>query len=426
MAGTITVLSDGQTVRVEDRIYSLDSNGEIIHADAFKKLGVSSDPVELWRCQPSLRTVTGFLARNIAQVALHGFEYGDHGDRDRIDRSTPLARLLRKPDRTQTAYEFMHALVIDVCLFDRYAAQMFLEDDGSWRVVRIPPSVWKFDRGPTGRPNSIKARRKDGTEYTISLDRAFWIDGFPSDEDTSPIAALQEVLEEQQQSASYRRDLWRNGGRFPGWITRPHDAPPWSAPGPSGVSPREVFRAGWAKYSSGGDRAGATPILEDGMTYEEAKRGLTPEAAQQIEGRKFSIAETAAAYYVHPQLLGLLDGNYSNVSAYREILYSDTLGTWFQQIEQAFNCRAVPLIDDPDVVFVEFNVHEKLRVSFESQAKILQTATGAPIMLRSEARQRLNLPFVKGTDELVVPLNVTEGGQASPTDSGSQNEGMNE
>jgi hypothetical protein len=42
-------------------------------------------------------------------------------------------------------------------------------------------------------------------------------------------------------------------------------------------------------------------------------------------------------------------------------------------------------------------------------------------MTRAEARARLNLPHLEGTDELIVPLNVLEGGQASPTDSGSQN-----
>ncbi len=49
-------------------------------------------------------------------------------------------------------------------------------------------------------------------------------------------------------------------------------------------------------------------------------------------------------------------------------------------------------------------------------AALLQTAVGAPYMLRSEARAVQNLPYVDGTDELVTPLNVTTGGLASPRD----------
>ena len=69
MSGVITVMSDGVPVRMVDRVYSLDSNGVKIHDDAFKAFGSASDKLALWRCQPSLRTVTGFLAlENCNQV----------------------------------------------------------------------------------------------------------------------------------------------------------------------------------------------------------------------------------------------------------------------------------------------------------------------------------------------------------------------
>ncbi|MEM9521568.1 MAG: phage portal protein [Actinomycetota bacterium] len=421
MAGSITIYSDGLPVVVSDRTYSLTSTGEAVHADAYKALGAGAgDPFELYRCQPSLRTVVGFLARNIAQVTLLGLRFDENGTRTRVERSDPLARLLRKPDRTQTAVEFMKALVTDMCLFDRFAAQIFREEDGSYRLVRIPPALWWFERGPTGRPNRIAARRADSTEYSVSLDRAFWMDGFPSDAETSPIESLRGILAEQQQSASYRQDMWNNAGRFPGWIWRPLEAPKWTSDG------RDNFKAGWQKFASGGAKAGHTPVLEDGMKYEDVE-GVTPEQAQQLESRKFSIAEVMAAYYVHPQLLGLLEGNYSNVTAFRQILYGDTLGSWFEDIEQAFNCRAIPVITNgDDDTFVEFDVNEKLRQTFEEQVKILTSAAGAPILTRNEARARINQPPVEGGDELIVPLNVLEGGQTSPNDTGTQNEGESE
>ena len=76
---------------------------------------------------------------------------------------------------------------------------------------------------------------------------------------------------------------------------------------------------------------------------------------------------------------------------------------------------------DPATFYVEFNIAEKLQGSFEEQASAMQTATGGPWMTRSEARARMNLPHIEEADGLVVPLNVLVGGQASPTDSGSQN-----
>ena len=244
-----------------------------------------------------------------------------------------------------------------------------------------------------------------------------WLDGYPVG-GTSPLEALADMLAEERESSKYRRELWEGGARMPGWIERPADAPPWSVPATAGgESGRDRFRTGWQAYASGGLRAGRTPILEDGMKYHAEPGGITPESAQQLEARKFSIAETAAYFHVPPVFVGLLDNaNYSNVTAYREILYSDTLGTWLQQIQQAYNARLLthPLIEASEDDFVEFNVAEKLRMSFDEQARIFQVATGAPIMLRSEARQRLNLPFIPGTDDLIVPLNLAVDGQQNP------------
>ena len=81
----------------------------------------------------------------------------------------------------------------------------------------------------------------------------------------------------------------------------------------------------------------------------------------------------------------------------------------------------VPSVDSTDGIYAEIDREAAMNGSFAEQATYLQTAVGGPFMSRAEARGRVNLPHVDGTDELIVPLNVTEGGQASPTDSGSQN-----
>ena len=66
--------------------------------------------------------------------------------------------------------------------------------------------------------------------------------------------------------------------------------------------------------------------------------------------------------------------------------------------------------------YVEFDLTEKLKGSFEERASILQASVGAPWLTRNEARADNNLPPIEGGDELITPLNVTEGGPASPQD----------
>ena len=58
-----------------------------------------------------------------------------------------------------------------------------------------------------------------------------WIDGYPSDDNTSPIESLRGILAEADLASSYRRDLWQHGGRMPGWIGRPKRGRPVERPG---------------------------------------------------------------------------------------------------------------------------------------------------------------------------------------------------
>lgn len=411
----VVVMSDGLPVTLDTRLWSLNpetmspwSSTSYVGSDTF-------DPREVWRTQRSVRTVVGFLARNVAQVPMHAFITQADGDRERLPATRLLSSLLRSPAKTATPYEHMTALVVDVCLWERYAAWI-VGDGASLELVRVPPQLWQFRRDRFHRPTAIVIFDEHGHGVEHALDQFFWLDGYPvgPERDSSPMQYLQALLTEEAESANYRTELWRGGARMPGWIERPPDAPEWSK------TARSNFRTSWQEFASGGARAGRTPILEDGMKYHELANAITPETAQQLESRKFSLAEVAAAFFVPPVFVGLLDNaNYSNVTAYREILYSDTLGTWFTQIQQAYNARVLPhpaVLGTADV-FVEFNVAEKLKMSFDEQARIFQTTTGAPIMTRNEARRRLNLKSLPGADELIVPLNVLEGGQASPTDS---------
>lgn len=418
----VYVMIDGQPVVLDTRLWSWDETIRPVAANSYVGSDLL-DPVEVWRTQRAVRTVVGFLARNIAQVALHAFTTDTNGDRVRLDARRTLPRLLKDPSPVTTAYDAMHQLVTDVCLFDRHASRILIEDG---RVVlrRMPPNTWHYQRAADNTPTKIITYSSSGERRNVALGDVLWFDGYPTAEGSSPMTALANLLAEERESSNYRRELWEGGARFPGWIERPADAPSWAVKDQSGTSPRDRFRTGWQDYASGGLQVGKTPILEDGMTYHELAKGITPEDAQQLESRKFSIAEVAAFFYVPPVFVGLLDNaNYSNVTAYREILYADTLGPWFQLIQQVFNARLLP---HPAVIgtanaFVEFNVAEKLRMSFDQQAAIFQTAAGGPFMTRSEVRRRMNLPYLPAADELIVPLNVIEGGQASPTDSGSQN-----
>lgn len=385
----------------------------------FDQLSVS----DLWAAQPHLRTVVSFRARNVAHIGLHVFERVSDTDRQR-NHDSPLARALSAPDFEFTTFDTMFALIGDLDLHDRAYWFLFHDNQGHPRVRRIPPTwVHKQMLNPWETEHYvINAGARD---LIVPPEQMIEFSGYSpgSPSAVSPtVDSLKEVLREQVEAAKYRAQIWKRGGRVSSVLERPVDAPAWTP------DQAERFRADWyANYTGSGAKAGGTPILEDGMKLNRID--FSARDQQYVEASKLSLATVASAFHVNPTMVGQMDGaNYSNVREFRRMLYGDSLGPTLKQIEDVVNQQLIPRLGmDPAYYYAEFNIGQKLSGSFEEQAQVMQTMVGAPIMTRNEGRGRFNLPSVGPEgDELITPLNVLEGGQASPTDSGSQNWGSGE
>ena len=369
---------------------------------------------QLWHQQPHLRTVTSFIARMVATVSLHVYEREDDGSRVRV-RDSYVSELVKKPNHHETFYRFLYGSVMDLCLYDEFV--WLLDDDPArgdrFHLIRIPPN-WvagmKWSDSWTLEWLGL-ADSRTGRPLWIEGERVIRFAGYSPNsvrKGASPIDALRRVLREQIESASYREQLWHNGPRLGGVITRPQGAS-WDA-----VS-RRRFKQSWqATYAGAGSGAGGVPVLEDGMEFKPFHLSAADE--QVVEMTKLSLSTVAQVYHINPTMVGLLDNaNYSNVREFRMSLYGDSLGPVMKQIEELLNFDLLPRLAardhtlDPERVYIEFNVEERLRGRFEEQAEVTSKAVGAPWMTRNEARAMNNLPLLEGGDDLVVPLNISAG-----------------
>lgn len=416
-----TILSSVPGVRAfSPRVEYIGGNEDIVDYYGTTDLVEHASAASLWRSQPHLRTVVSFLARNVAQLGLHTFERVDETDRRR-DRSSLAARALAFPDSSMTTYDLIYALVGDMMLYDR--AYWYVGPSSATRsgvMIRRFPPTWVTVTPSDPFTVASYLVSMDG-KRSVSIPARSILDftGYSPTNSTkgSPtVETLRDTLREQVEAARYRGQVWKRGGRVSSVLQRPTGAPQWSD------TAREAFREDWyAKFTGRGPKAGGTPILEDGMTLQRID--FNAQEQQFVEAAKLSLVTVASAFHVNPTMIGQNDGaNYSNVREFRKMLYGDTLGPLLAQIEARVNTFLLPMLGvDEDRYYVEFNIAEKLQGSFEEQAAAMSSAVGAPWMLRSEARGRMNLPAIAEADALVVPLNVLIGGQASALDSGTQN-----
>lgn len=166
------------------------------------------------------------------------------------------------------------------------------------------------------------------------------------------------------------------------------------------------------RFSGGeGTDSGGIPILEDSMRFVDS--AINDKEAEWAESMRLTREDVAAAYHVNPSIVWSNDGQTYASTRVRESarsLYADTLGPLLRLVQDGIGSKLVPMIGADQKSYAEFDITAKLAGSFEGQASVLSTSTGGPWMTRNEARARQNLPAVEGGDELIVPMNVTEGG----------------
>lgn len=367
----------------------------------------NNTPIEIWRSQPSVRKVTDFIAGNVASIPLHVYQRTDDG-RERV-RDTALAKLIADPSTAQeeTAYLFWKRVILDWLLWERAAIYV---DKIDGRLIRVPPQRWRASVDGLGRIRRIIVIDNNGHNRVHDPEEFILLAGYsgPDFAGVSPMETLAQLLEETSDALQFRKNMWKRQATHTGVVER---EAPWES-----EEARQNFLYGLREFDHESSRRGGTLLLDEGMVWRDRKPSFTPTDLDDIEARRLTDTEVASLFHIAPEMLGIRQGNYSNMEAFRQSLYRDNLGPYIDGWEQALKPLVPMMGDSADDVYIEVFLDAKLRGSFVDQAKSLTTLVGAPLMTRNEGRAKMNLPDVEGGDELITPLNVLEGGQASPSD----------
>lgn len=367
---------------------------------------------KLYQTQDNLRAVVDFLAASIAQLPLKVYVRKDDDARER-DRTSAAALLLWRPNVVQTEYEFVRGLVTEYLVFGNvYVWVIPSVETRSGYEMYIVPSDWvqSTTGGNVYAADVIRVSTERGGTVDIPKEEFVqfktYSPGNPGGY-LSPISSLRQFLEEQIYAGNFRKELWRSSGRMNAQITRPKDVAPWTD------EQRKkwitAFREAWG---AGGDKAGSIPLLEDGMKIEPFQMSFKEQ--QWAESIKLTREAAAAAYRVNPSLIWHTETQtYASAKDNARALYAECLGSDIQMLQQRINEFVLPMVGAAPGTYVEFDLSEKLKGSFEERASILYQAAGAPYMTRNEVRAELNLPPIPGGNAMIVPMNLSTGDEMS-------------
>lgn len=233
----------------------------------------------------------------------------------------------------------------------------------------------------------------------------------------SPLEPLRRTLEFEDAAQRAQSSFWRRGARPGVALTHPGQLSDVAA---------DRLKLRWDQIAAGADNTGATVVLEEGLKPEL----LTIDAkdAEYIDSRKLNREEVCAGYDMPPPVVHILDrATFSNITEQMRSMYRDTMAPPLKSIEETLEhdlrSSVRPGTNGPDFgddVYAEFLLDEVLRGDFEAQAEGFQKAINSGWMTPAEVRRARNLPFIDGSDQLLVnstikPLNDGAAG-LSPSD----------
>lgn len=341
----------------------------------------------LFRSQTWVYVLVSKRGRSLARLPLKTY-IRDDLNRPEAPAANPYKRLIDKPNPTISPFRFWE--------WTSNTYDVFGE------------TFWYKRRDRGGRPFELWPLHPTGMSYNADTDR--WefrntrlevTDIKPADlvhfksynpgDDSrglSPLEPLRATLEHETAAKSATSSFWQNGAR-PGFVLK--------HPANLSDGAQTRLKKQFESEYSGTSNTGKSLVLEEGM--EPFPLMITPVDSEYIAGRKLNREEVCAVYDMPPPAVQILDNaTYSNITEQMRSLYRDTMAALISAFESDLDTQ-LRMPDFADDVYAEFLLDGVLRGDFEQRAVAYSKAD---YMTVAEKRRAENLPFIEGTDVILV------------------------
>tara|TARA_R100000734_G_scaffold504_2_gene701 strand:- start:614 stop:1792 length:1179 start_codon:yes stop_codon:yes gene_type:complete len=149
----------------------------------------------------------------------------------------------------------------------------------------------------------------------------------------------------------------------------------------------------------------STIVLEEGLTFKPIS--ISPEQAQFLSSRQFSIEEVARIFNIPPHMLkDLSKSSFNNIEMQSQEFLTYTLMPYINRLEQEMNLKLFRT-NELGSKFVEFNVNGLLRGDVKSRTEAYRSAITNGYMTINEVRQKENMNSIEGGDKHFMQMNMT-------------------
>lgn len=355
------------------------------------------------------RTVYGITAYYRAVTLLASTMAGLPFKAYRIGTREPVrnTNTVTMPSRTRTPFEFWQTMYANALSWGNMYARKW--HNGAGVVTHLDPihpslirpvDVTPTDANPDGRGYVLRDRRT-GVEILLTPWEIFhlpWmsIDGIRG---LSPLELARTSLGIGVAADRSAAKLYANGSRLAGILASDQELKDGQA---------EERRKRWRQRTAGPDNTGDVAVLDKGLKY--VPIALSPQDAQLLESRKFTVTEIARIFGLPPVLLADIEKTSSwgtGIEQQMIGLVQFTLLPWLRAVEQRWTYDVLPGGWTKGMWRAEYSVEGLLRGDSAARASFYHQAITDGWLNRNEVRDKENLELVDGLDEFLAPSNLT-------------------
>jgi HK97 family phage portal protein len=368
--------------------------------------GITVGPETALRCSAVLGAVK-VLAESFAAMPIAVYRKSANGGRE-VATDHPLHRLLNDaPNDWTPASEFRMQLAADLALYGNAFA--FCNRVGGelreivWlprHMVIVRPDPATFE--PRYTVTNFAGAAEEMTRAEILHIRTFAIAGLPH-QGISPVTEAAEAIGLALTLETHGAGLFGRGARPAGVL---------EYPGALTDDLLTRLRKSFSAIYSGGENAGRTAILENGVKFTPLQ--LSSVDAQFLELRKFQLQEIARIWRVPLHMLADLDRTtHSNAEELGQQFISFTLLPLIRLWEDALRLTCLTPEERAEYI-IAFDYDAISRADTLARFQAYAQAISSGVLCPDEARQMENRPPYPGGEIFTRPLNA---GPTAPTTS---------
>ena len=334
------------------------------------------------------------LSESVSTLPVGVFRKENNGDN--VEINNDLSFLIKyQPNQIQNKITFYERIMLDMLTNGNSYVEIVRNRNG--RVLELIPLNYENIKAYTLDNKVFYSNEKTGdtmgSENVLHFKMMTDSTGING---MSPIEQCKNAIGWGMDVQEYSSTFFRNGGKLSGILESER-----------ALSEQAIDRLRNSFNKNYGTLSGSnqTAVLEEGLKYKSIS--VTPDQAQFLASRQFSVEEVARIFGLPPHLLrDLSKSSFNNIEMQSQEFVSYSLMPYISKIELEMSLKLFRK-NSIGREYIKFNVNGLLRGNVKDRADYYKTAITNGWMSINEVRSKEDLNRIDSGDENYLQMNMT-------------------